>query len=114
MRKKKLYISEKILDSDDFVTGFGGMELAISAVALVIALIVGVTIYQISDNVMTALLVGAGIVIITVVTVHRDMSNENMLKKVKLLIKTARSQKKYLYQYTNIYEDTLYEHTDKE
>lgn len=114
MEKKKLYIPEKILDSDDYVTGFGVVELTISLVMLIAAIIAGVVIYQINENTLVAFMAGIGIEILTVFLVRRDICNENMFDKVKLLVKNSQTQKQFKYQYTNIYEDILYEETDNE
>lgn len=114
MEKKKLYIPEKILDSDDYITGFGLMELTVSAVALVVAIIVGIVIYQLNENTIVAFLAGIGIVMMTVVLVRRDICNENMFHKVRLLLKNSQTQKQFKYQYKNIYEDIRYEETDNE
>lgn len=114
MAKKKLYIPEKILDSDDYITGFGTMELGISAAALIIAVIVGIVIYQINENTIVAFLAGIGIEMLVVVLIRRDICNENMFHKIHLLIKNSTTQKRFKYQYKNIYEDILYEEADNE
>lgn len=113
MEKKRLYIPEKILDSDDYITGFGATELTISVVALLVGIIVGVVIFQINENTITAFLIGIGILLITIFLIRRDACNENVFHKIRLLRKNSKTQKQFKYQYRNIYEDILYEETDE-
>lgn len=104
-KERELYIPTKILDADDFIQGFGKKELSITGLMCVVAILVGVTAYQCGISEAMAFMSACGVVMITVVTVRRDSCNENVFQKLRVISKNNRMQRRYLYQYRNIYED---------
>lgn len=96
--KKPLYIAIKTLDSEDYVTGFGKMELAILLFTIGIALIIGVIIAFLTNS-LIGIITGVFIVSTIFVIIRRDNNNENIIRKIKIIFQYNRSQKKYLYSY---------------
>lgn len=109
MKKEQLYIPTKILDSDDYITGIGAKEVYIILIVSALSAVLGVMLNQITGDTFSSVLVSVALIVITVFLVRRDLCNENVFQKVKILQKYSRSQKKFKYQYKNIYEDILYE-----
>lgn len=109
MKKEQLYIPTKILDSDDYITGIGAKEVYIILIISALAAAFGIVFNKITGNTFSSVLVSVALIVITVFLVKRDMCNENVFQKVRILQKYSRSQKKFKYQYKNIYEDILYE-----
>jgi uncharacterized protein YqhQ len=96
--KKPLYIPIRTLDSEDYVTGFGKMELAILLFTTGIALIIGVIIAFLINS-LIGIITGIFIVSTVFVIIRRDNNNENIIRKIKIVFRYNRSQKKYLYSY---------------
>jgi len=109
MKNEKLYIPTKILDSDDFITGFSVNELAVTGCAAVFAALVGIWEYHNTGNTFIAVMEAIAIIALVIFIVRRDMCNENIPQKIKILVKDLKTQKRFKYQYTNIYEDILYD-----
>lgn len=112
MEKKeenKLYIPVKFLDSDDYILGFGKTELAVTGILSIVFVILGIVIYQFTEDTFRAVAVAISLVICTVFLIRRDMYNENVFQKVGILRRNSKAQKRFKYYYTNIYEDILYE-----
>lgn len=102
-RRKPLYIPIKTLDSEDYVTGFGKMELAVTALSVAIALVAGL-IVAMTANSLVGILVGCFIVATVFVVVRRDNNNENMAKKIKIVLQCNKSQKRYLYNHGTTFD----------
>ncbi|SEU22224.1 hypothetical protein SAMN05443270_3456 [Lacrimispora sphenoides] len=106
--KKPLYIPIKTLDSEDYVTGFGKLELAILLFTIVVTIVIGVIIAFLINS-LTGIVAGVFLVSTVFVIIRRDNNNENMIRKIKIVIQHKRSQKKYLYSYDsnldNIYDE---------
>lgn len=96
--KKPLYIPIKTLDSEDYVTGFGKLELAILLFTTGIALIIGIIIAFLINS-FIGIITGVFIVSTILVIIRRDNNNENIIRKIKIIFQYNRSQKKYLYSY---------------
>lgn len=96
--KKPLYIPIKTLDSEDYVTGFGKLELAILLFTTGIALVIGVIIAFLINS-LIGIITGVFIVSTILVIIRRDNNNENIIRKIKIIFQYNRSQKKYLYSY---------------
>lgn len=109
MKKEKLYIPTKILDSDDYIAGFGNKELVVTGVVSAVSILAGLYIYQIEENMFLAVALSVGTIAAAIFLIRRDECNENVFQKVKILWKNSRMQKQYKYFYTNIYEDIQYE-----
>lgn len=106
--KKPLYIPIKTLDSEDYVTGFGKLELAILSFAIGIALITGIILALIINS-LVGIVTGVFIVATVFVVVRRDNNNENMIRKIQIIRRYNRSQKNYSYNY-----DSIFNYTDEE
>lgn len=109
MKKEKLYIPTKILDSDDYIAGFGNQELVITGVVSVISILIGLYLYQMQENTFIAVAITLCSITATIFLIRRDICNENVFQKIKILWKNSRMQKRYFYFYKNIYEDIPYE-----
>lgn len=96
--KKPLYIPIKTLDSQDYVTGFGKLELAILLFATGIALVLGI-ILAFLINSLIGIITGVFIVSTVFIIIRRDNNNENLIRKIRIMIQFNQSQKKYLYAY---------------
>lgn len=96
--KKPLYIPIKTLDSQDFVTGFGKLELAIILFTTGIALVLGIIIAFLINS-LIGIITGVLIVSTVFMIIRRDNNNENMIRKIRIMIQFNQSQKKYLYVY---------------
>lgn len=104
MEKNKLVIPVNVVNQNDFISGFGGKEMGISAVALVIGVIVAVVCYAVNEAILTGIALAAGIIGITILSVKRDRFNESLIDKIRFVRVYYKSQKKYEYEYYNIYE----------
>lgn len=103
--KNKLYIPVKFLDSDDYIMGFGKTELAITGISSIIFVVMGIVIYQFTQDTFRAVAVAVSLIICTVFLIRRDMYNENVFQKLRILRRNRKAQKHFKYYYTNIYED---------
>lgn len=99
-----LYIPVHTLDSNDYIVGFGQLEVIITAVALVIGVILGIIISTISGNTFFLFVLSFFTAGITFVVIRRDQRNENMITKIRIILRFRKAQKKYLYEYYNIHE----------
>jgi len=96
--KKHLYIPVKTLDADDFIEGIGILELAICGVSLVIILIISVILAKIFINNLVGIGFAIFSTIVTVSTIRRDSSNENLIQKIFIILRFIRKQKVYLFE----------------
>ncbi len=102
---RSLYISTKILDSDDYIRGYGKNELVITGISAILGIVVSVIYYFFQKNMVTAVLLAFGIIVLTVFIFRRDMYNENLIDKIKIIRKSKQMQKRYYYKYLNSYGD---------
>lgn len=107
--EKDLYIPVNVMDSNDYIAGFGSKELAISAIATAIALGIAITLYIVTQNVFMAIMVFAIIILTTISLIFRDKCNESIIDKIHLVILYCRRQKTFVYRYYNIYEGRMTE-----
>ncbi|WP_097006499.1 hypothetical protein [Lacrimispora amygdalina] len=107
-KKKPLYIPIKTLDSEDYVTGLGKLELAIILFATGISLLIGI-ILAFLINSLVGIATGVFIVTTVFVIVRRDNNNESMIRKLQIVRQYNRSQKSYSYSY-----DSNFEYADEE
>lgn len=91
--------------AQDFFAGFGPKELVITVCSFVMAIIIAVILYQQTNQIMTAGIVGIGIVGITFLIIKRNQFDESLIDQIKLIKKYSKAQKQYEYYYYNIYED---------
>lgn len=103
-KKKDLYVPVHVPDRNELIPGFGTVELTICGAAVAVAAIVAIVMYIAGINIIYS--VGAAICIITFVILifRKDRYGENLIFKTQYVMRFRTSQKKYLYQYHNIYE----------
>lgn len=105
--KKPLYIPINTPDYDAIMSGIGSIELAIFGTAAIIIIVFGITVAASFNNTILAVLICLFLMFMVIVSVRRDAYNENLLKKIKIIHKFSKSQKRYEYYYYNIYEIPL-------
>lgn len=104
--KKPLYIPVNTPDYDAYLSGVGATELSIYVFATVVTIMLGVILSQFLNTICVVML-GLSIISFVVITFRRDGVNENFYIKLRILKRFRNSQKKYWYEYFNIYEAPL-------
>ncbi len=113
-KKKKLFMSVKILDTNDIVPGFGGKELLISLISAGVGLIVGLVVYFMSASLPKSIIGGVLIVIGVVLLVVRDQCNESLIDKVGFMISYYRSEKHFEFKYYDSLKEEMLELEERE
>lgn len=101
--KKDLYIPLNVVESQDVISGIGAKEIGYIGGALLAGVILAVLIYSFSGSMVLAVLIGGTLVALTVMLVRRDKFNESMIDKLRFVKIYLKAQKKFEYQYHNIY-----------
>ena len=98
-----LKIPEKVSDHQYVIQGIGKQEMTILIIQFLgaIGLII---VCAIAGNITVGLCIGAVIVIITFFLLIRDNANENLIDKVRIMMNYSKMQKKYYYEYFNVYD----------
>ena len=97
-KKLELKIPEKVSDHQYVIQGIGKHEMTILVIQLLLL------ICAIFGNITIGLFIGAAIVIITFFLLIRDNANENLIDKVRIMMNYSKMQKKYYYEYFNVYD----------
>ena len=105
MNKKELYIPVNVPERNDFFEGFGGRELVITAISLVIGAIGAVLIYLNFNSLLFAFLFLGTVVAVTILLVKRDRIDESFVDKINFVNIYNKQQKRYEYQYYDFYTD---------
>lgn len=105
---KPLYMPVRVQDAEDFIAGIGKLEISLIFLSLVISLVLGITI-GILVNILLGVGVGFFIIFSTVITVKRDLSNENLIQRVSVIKKYIGSKKYFLYEYRTIFLEKVEE-----
>ena len=102
-KKLELKIPEKVSDHQYVIQGIGKHEMTILIIQFLgaIGLII---VCAIAGNITVGLCIGAVIVIITFFLLIRDNANENLIDKVRIMMNYSKMQKKYYYEYFNVYD----------
>lgn len=103
-KQKPLYIPVNVPDADDYISGIGKIELTIIMSVLAIGLLITVPLGFLTGNTIICSAICFFIVFITILIVKRDTHNENIIKKIRVVFKYLKTEKKYIYSYVNIYE----------
>lgn len=103
----KLYIPVNVVEQQDFIAGFGKKELVITAIAGMIAIILVLITYGISNNMVISIGAGAALLALTITAIVRDRYDESFVDKIKFVFRFNKSQKQYEYHYFNIYEGEM-------
>lgn len=101
----ELYIPVNTLDSDDFISGIGSKELTIIISVLFGVLIIAVLIVAFTSNIFVSVVVCIGCIGLTIISIRRDIYNESLITKLKVIYRFYKAQKIFEYKYHNIYED---------
>lgn len=104
MEQKELYFPANVIDRNDFISGFGGKELMATLIAFGTAIAAIVICFLSTGNMFLSVFVGIVIVAVTIILVRRDKFDESVIDKVRYIILYYRSQKRFVYDYYNIYE----------
>ncbi|PNH18541.1 hypothetical protein B6K86_09155 [Lachnospiraceae bacterium] len=102
--KRPLYIPIKTLDSDDFIEGIGKLEVAFIGAGVMAGLILGISVSGIMQNSLVGVAVSIVFSVLTIGIFRRDGTNENMIRKLVIIHRFIKTQKRYLYQYYNVLE----------
>ena len=103
-QKDKLPIPTNCPDADDLVPGIGRKEIMIIGVSFLVAVITALRVYLKIGNVFTCLVIAASIVFFTVIFVKRNQFQESFIDNIKQVIDYHLAQKRFQYEYYNIYE----------
>ena len=99
-----MYIPIKTLDSDDFIEGIGKLEVAFIGAGVMAGLILGISVSGIMQNSLVGVAVSIVFSVLTIGIFRRDGTNENMIRKLVIIHRFIKTQKRYLYQYYNVLE----------
>lgn len=102
--KRPLYIPIKTLDSDDFIEGIGKLEVAFIGAGVMAGLILGISVSGIMQNSLVGVAVSIVFSVLIIGIFRRDGTNENMIRKLVIIHRFIKTQKRYLYQYYNVLE----------
>lgn len=102
-KKLELKIPEKVSDHQYVIQGIGKQEMTILLIQFLAAIGL-IIVCAIAGNITIGLFVGAVVVVITFFILIRDTANENLIDKVRIMINYSNMQKKYYYEYFNVYD----------
>jgi len=91
-KSRELYIPVNTLDAEDYISGIGNREVAIIAMALVGATVLGIAMAALM-NVISAVMAAASTLAIVIMVIRRDMCNENLIKKLRIVLAFIRRKK---------------------
>ncbi|MEG0962412.1 MAG: hypothetical protein RSF88_06100 [Lachnospiraceae bacterium] len=103
--KNKLPIPVNAPDRNDYVQGFGNKELTVTAGVALLAIIYFICMMvRSTDNIFKVFFMALGSILFTVALIVRDRYNETIIDKIRVIIQYQMVQKKYKYNYRNLYE----------
>lgn len=115
MEKKedeKLTIPENCPPVDYLIIGITKIDAAYIGLAMTVGLVAGLLVASSSGNNLIGIAVFFLIVVLTIAVLFRNAQTENLIDKIRVLIEYQRSQKKYTYEYVNVWEQ-IKEHGDE-
>ncbi|MBO5093171.1 MAG: hypothetical protein J6C33_02305 [Lachnospiraceae bacterium] len=104
MEQKELYFPVNVIDRNDYITGFGPKELLTTIISFGVSVAVIICLYFGTGNVFLSLFTGIMILAVTIMLIRRDKFDESVIDKVRYIVEHYQSQKKFVYDYYNIYE----------
>lgn len=104
----ELKIPENTSDRDDYIQGIGLKEVIIIVIALIIDIVLVACVYLSSGNIIAGLCTAAFLLGIVIITVKRDLINENLIDKIRILCAYIRLQKVLQYRQYDLWEDEKY------
>lgn len=104
-KKENLQIFENCASIDYVIIGFTGQDLAFTGVTILVGLIIGFIIVQTTGNTIPGVFMAILISSAGVIFFRKDRYMENCIDKIRIIFQYLKSQKKYEYEYVNIYEN---------
>ena len=101
---KPLYMPVRVQDSEDFISGIGRFEIIMIVLSTIVSIILGILI-GILTNILIGTIVGILIIFLTVITVKRDIANENFIVRLLIIKKYINSKRRFLYGYYSIFNE---------
>ncbi|MBS6953498.1 MAG: hypothetical protein KH230_09715 [Enterocloster asparagiformis] len=110
----KMYIPINTPDSEDYVSGIGAFEVGAISIGTLAAIILCIAYYTLTENVIETVLIGAVIIAVTIIIFRRNQYNENLIKQLRVIIHYIKAQKRYIYEYYDMYKDISEDELDEE
>ena len=111
--KDKLPIPVNVPEQKDLLPGIGGKELGIIGIAGVIDIGLILVINGVSGSLVTAILIGTILIALVVMAIKRDRYNESVIDKFFIMYRFSETQKKYMYEFYDMYECSNYQVEDE-
>lgn len=103
METEKLPVPVNVPERKDMLPGIGSKEIGIIGLASVIDIIFIFFIYGITSSLPAAMLLGIVMIAIVITLIKRDRFDENFIDKILIIYKFHISQKKYYYEFYDMY-----------
>ena len=103
-KEKPLQIPQNCSPISYIIEGFTSVELSEVGFAGLVALLIAGYIYIRHQKVLLALFILIFIIGGAIIFFRKDKYTENMLDKIRILMRNRKMRKKYIYVYVNIYE----------
>lgn len=103
MDENKLYIPSGLKLKPELFEGFGKSELFITVIVSVITIIINLALHALHQNAVISIIAILSIISGTVICVIKDQNNLSVVDQLKFMIRFAKLQKKYQYQYYKEY-----------
>lgn len=100
---KDLKIPAPVSDRADVIQGIGNKEISIILATLAVLIIMVIVGSNITGNVPACMFTAMFVLALTVVTVKRDATNENLIDHARNVIHYLKMQKAYEYRHYDIY-----------
>lgn len=103
--KERLFIPVNVRRRKLYVEGFGKKELIQSGISTGVGIFIGVILFFIFDYQWILIAFSALVFLgVSIIVLHKDRYNSNMIDMVIEMHEYRKSQKKYEYKYSNIHE----------
>lgn len=106
-KKYMLDIPVNVPPKDYIITGLQMSELIKIIIFAVAGLLIGILIYQQTKGIYGCLIIPVITGMIGYIIFRRDSHTENLIDKLGFVIEFKKIQKVYLYEYYNIYENSI-------
>lgn len=94
-----LKIPENASDRDDFIQGFGKSEAAAMLFSILGTIIAVCVFVNIGLSIQVGILMAFSMLAVTFTVIKRDRINENMIDKIRIMLRYYKSPKVYLYHH---------------
>ena len=102
-KKNALYIPQGLKTRPEIFDGYGKEELFKTIIVTIVAGLIDVIIYVVTQNIVVSVIFMLVMVAGSVMMLTKDTTNISVVDQVAFMIKFARSQKKYPYRYLEEY-----------